>query len=97
IVLVIGTGIFGILTVVFSMQAISANNSAKSKASAAAVAARNDQKKLDEAATTKQNESPFRTYTAPAEFGSFSVSFPKTWNFSVDQEPTGNQVTLKFN
>lgn len=97
LVLGLGTVIFGILTVTFSGKAATATKTAAAKAAAAADSARTDQKKLDEDATSKANESPFRSYTAPQKYGTFVINFPKDWSSSVDEESSGTQVNLVLN
>jgi hypothetical protein len=97
VILGLGTIVFGVLTVTFSSNATTATNTAAAKALAAATTARADQKKLDDASYTIANESPFRAYTAPAQYGSFVINFPKTWSSSVDEESSGTQVDLILN
>jgi hypothetical protein len=97
VVLGLGTIGFGAATVLFSGKAATANKTLESHAATAAAKARLDQKKLDDEANTKLNESPFRSYTAPEEFGSFVVTFPKNWSSRVDQETSGTQVSLDMN
>ncbi len=97
VVLGLGTVIFGALTVTFSSKAATTAKNASAQAATAAAKARNDQKKLDETASTRAAESPFRSYTAPEEFGSFVINFPKTWSSTIDQEPSGTQVQLILN
>ncbi len=92
IVLGLGTVIFGALTVFFSTKIITVTSDANKRVTAAATNARTDQKKLDEAATALATESPFKTYTAPEELGSFVINYPKTWSNSLDQESSGTQL-----
>jgi hypothetical protein len=91
------TLIFGSLALMFSSQASTATKTLKAKTAAAATVAREEQKKADDEANTKANNSPFRAYVAPEEFGSFVVNFPKTWSSWVDQERSGTQVSLILN
>lgn len=97
IILGIGTILFGILTVVFSNKANTATATLEAQKSAAAAKARIEQQQADNVLYTKANESPFRTYEAPPEFGSFVISFPKNWSSSVSQDNSGTQVHLILN
>ncbi|MBW4061881.1 hypothetical protein HJC99_04905 [Candidatus Saccharibacteria bacterium] len=95
IVLGIGTLGFGLASVVAVGKAHSATASLASAKQAAAESAANTQKEADDKAAILANESPFRTYTAPAAFGSFAISFPKNWMISADLEDNSTtQVTL---
>lgn len=97
ILLGLGTIGFGILTVTFAGKATKATKTAAAQKATIEAKAREDQKKLDDDANAKANESPFRTYTAPQQFGSFVISFPKDWSTNIDEEPSGTQVSLVLN
>ncbi|HVQ44976.1 MAG TPA: hypothetical protein VMT30_08550 [Candidatus Saccharimonadia bacterium] len=99
LVLLLGLGTvgFGVLTLTFSSKAATATKTLEAQKAAAAAKARDEQKKTDQADFTKQNESPFRSYTAPEPFGAFVINFPKTWTSTVDEENTGTQVKLIVN
>jgi hypothetical protein len=97
IVLGLGTLGFGFLTIQFYGQANHAKSSASAQAAAAASLASQTQKKSDDVTATQANESPYRGYIAPVQFGSFRISFPKNWSSSVDEEPNGTQVSLTLN
>jgi len=97
VVLGLGTITFGILTVTFSSKAASVQKSTDQQKTAAAAKARDEQKQLDDVEFTKINESPFRAYTAPEQFGSFVINFPKNWSSYVKQQTQGAQVTLALN
>lgn len=94
IILGLGTILFGVLTVVFASSANKATTTLNTQKSAAAAAARIEQQKLDDDIHMKADESPYRAYVAPVEFGSFTINFPKNWSSYVDQEATGKQVQL---
>ena len=94
VILGLGTLIFGLLTIMYASQAATATKILETEKTEAAEAAREEQKKLDEAEFAKINASPFRSYTAPPEFGSFTINFPKSWSSSVIHEATGKQVQL---
>jgi hypothetical protein len=96
-VLGLGALTFAVLTVVFYSQATTATKTLNTQKAAAAAKARADQQKADDAANTIANESPFRSYLAPVEYGSFEIKFPKDWSSSVDQEGSGTQVDLIIN
>ncbi len=90
-----GTLLFAVLAIVAFNQAGTAKKTLEQQKKAAAEAARADQKKVDERAYEIASESPFRSYVAPLEYGSFEIKFPKNWSSSVDQNQNGaNQVTL---
>ncbi len=97
IILGLGAVIFGALTITFYSKAATATNTLTAQKAAAAAQARADQQKADEIANTLASESPFRSYTAPTEFGAFEIKFPKNWSSTVDQEPNGTQVNLVLN
>jgi len=81
----------------FSNQASTAQKTLTQQKAVAAAAARDDQKKIDDINYTKVNESPFRAYTAPEEFGSFIVNFPKNWSSYAKEQSSGTQVSLALN
>ena len=94
--------VFGVAAIGFAIFGVAAYNDAgTAKATlteqkkAAATAAADDQKKKDDQANEIANESPFRSYVAPIEYGSFEIKFPKNWSATVDQERSQlNQVTM---
>jgi hypothetical protein len=93
----IGTVAFAAMTFVFYSRAQLVSKDVSGQKAAAAAVARADQKKADDAAYIIANESPYRSYVAPTEFGSFEIKFPKSWSASVDQEKSGTQVKLTLN
>jgi hypothetical protein len=93
----LGTLVFGVMALTASAQVASSTKNAKSQADAAAAKARADQQKADEDAAAQAGESPYRSYVAPVEFGSFEIKFPKTWSSYVDQENFATQVNLVLN
>ena len=97
VVLGLGTVGFGAATVVFSGKASTATKNLESAKATAVAKAKADQKKQDDIDNTRAAESPFRAYTAPEEYGSFVINFPKTWASYVDQETSGTQVSLAVN
>lgn len=96
-VLGIGALIFAILTVVFYSQATKATKTLEEQKAAAVTKAKAEQKRADDIANTLANESPYRSYVAPVEYGSFEIKFPKNWSGYVDQQRTGVQVSLVVN
>jgi hypothetical protein len=96
-VLGLGALLFAVLTLMFYNKATVATNTANQQKAKAAADAKTEQKKADDLANTQANESPFRQYQAPAEFGSFQINFPKNWSSYVDQEASGTQVKLILN
>jgi hypothetical protein len=96
-ILGLGAVIFAIMTAVFYNKATTATTTLNAQKANAAEKAKIQQKKDDDQANTIANESPFRSYFAPVEFGSFEIKFPKNWSGYVDHEPTGTQVSLLLN
>lgn len=97
VLLGLGTVIFGVLTIFYAGKATTSAATLNTKIATAAKAAADAQKVADDTAYTKQNESPYRSYTAPNEYGSFTISFPKNWSSYVDHEAQGKQVSLALN
>jgi hypothetical protein len=95
-------GFLAVGVLIFAVIAISATGTAKkatttlnAQKTAAATAARDDQKKIDKQAADIAAESPYRSYIAPLEYGSFEIKFPKNWSGYVEQNKTGDtQVSL---
>jgi hypothetical protein len=97
LIFAIGTLVFGIMAIANYNQAQVAQKTVNKQVSAAVAKAKETQKQLDDEANMQANESPYRAYTAPVEYGSFEIKFPKVWASYVDQEPTGKQVSLALN
>lgn len=92
------TLIFASLFLYFYAQAQTANSSLSQAKKEAATAARADQKKADALSQEIALESPFRSYQAPDEFGSFNVKFPKNWSARLSESASGQvQVNLSVN
>ncbi len=97
--------IIGLTTVIFAglflyyySQAKTATNILDQAKKEASTAARAEQKKADSAAQEVALESPFRSYQAPDEFGSFNVKFPKNWSARLAESAPGQvQVNLSVN
>ncbi len=96
-VLGLGTVGFGLLAVTSYNAASVATKTLSTQKLEAANAAKDAQKKVDDQANTIASESPFRSYFAPVQFGSFEIKFPKNWSGYVDQEQSGTQVQLVLN
>ena len=95
VVLGLGSLAFGILAVVAFSKANTATTTLNAQRKAAADSARSDQKKIDQTAAELASESPFRSYVAPIEYGSFEIKFPKNWSGTVTENRSGTiQVTL---
>jgi hypothetical protein len=98
VVLAVGTVGFGIVAVVGFSKANTATTTLQAQRQAAADSARADQKKVDQAATELASESPFRSYVAPVEYGSFEIKFPKNWSGYVSEARADTvQVSLIIN
>jgi hypothetical protein len=84
---VLGAGAmaFAIMSIVAFDQASKAKTTLEAQKTQAAAAAREDQKKKDQQAAEIASESPFRSYIAPLEFGSFEIKFPKNWSGYAQQ------------
>jgi hypothetical protein len=96
-VLGLGAVAFGITTITFYSKAQTATNTLEAQKAVAVTKAKADQKKVDDEANTVANESPFRSYVAPVEYGSFEIKFPKNWSGYVIQDKNGTQVNLTIN
>ncbi len=97
ILLGLGALAFGILTVIFYAQATSAKKTAATATAAAVTKAKADQKQADQQASAIAAGLPFRSYTAPSQFGSFEIKYPKDWSAYVVQQSTGTQISLTLN
>lgn len=85
----------GVTAVLAFNQANTANNRVEQQKKAAADAARAEQKQLDQQAAEVAGQTPYRSYIAPVEYGSFEVKFPKNWSALVAEErSSGTQVSL---
>lgn len=96
-VLGLGAIVFAILTITFYNKASVATNTLEQQKADAVTKAKAEQQKADDEANTIANESPFRSYVAPVEYGSFEIKFPKNWSGWVDHEQVGTQVNLVLN
>lgn len=95
VVLGLGTIIFGLAAITSSGQAHTAKTTLANAKQTAATQAAQAQKQTDAQAAEDAAESPYQTYTAPDDYGSFVISFPKNWSSAVDLEDNAqNQVTL---
>ncbi len=98
VVLGLGAALFATLAIVSFGQAHRAKADANATKLAAATAARTDQEAKDTIAARQSNESPFRSYLAPNEYGGFEIKFPKNWSSSIDEEASSTtQVALLIN
>jgi len=98
VVFALGAIGFGVAAIWAFGQANTAKSTLNQQKQAAADAAKAEQKAADEQAAIAAAESPFRSYKAPDEFGSFEIKFPKDWSASADEERSGStQVALTLN
>lgn len=96
-VLGVTTVALGIAAIVAFNQASTAKNTAEQQKKIATEAARADQKQQDQRAAEIAAETPFRSYIAPLEYGSFEIKFPKNWSATATEERAGStQVALVF-
>jgi hypothetical protein len=93
-VLGFGVLLFGGLSIYAFSVANKATTTLNQQKQAAADAARADQKKTDERAYEIAAESPFRSYIAPIEYGSFEIKFPKSWSAFVQEHRHGNSQVI---
>ena len=88
----------GLLSLVAFNQASAAKKISGVKTQAVIEAAVKAQALKDAAATELASESPFRSYVAPVEYGSFEIRFPKNWSATVQENRNGTaQVSLVAN
>ena len=98
VVLSIATLIFAGLFIFSYAQATSAKSSLNAAKQKAAQDAAAKQKLTDAAASAAALESPYRSYKAPTEFGSFTVNFPKSWSSRVAETADAQvQVNMSAN
>lgn len=61
-------------------------NNADEKINAAKESAKSEQKKLDEAAALEREKVPTKTFSGPADLGSVTFQYPKTWSAYVARQ-----------
>lgn len=94
-VLGLTTAALGATAIVAFNQASTAKNTVEQQKKTATDAARADQKTQDQRAAEIAAESPFRSYIAPLEYGSYEIKFPKNWSGSVIEDRNAQtQVAL---
>lgn len=94
----VGFVLFAVLSLYAFSTAHTATATLTSQKQAAASAAAEMQKKTDAAAVLNASESPFRPFTAAADFGGFVINFPKNWSGAASESTqTTNQVVLTLN
>lgn len=69
-------------------------NNSDQKVSAAVTKAKSDQKTEDETSFIEREKLPTRTYTGPADLGSVSFQYPKTWSVYVAKQSTELEAYL---
>lgn len=69
-------------------------NNSDQKVAAAVADAKKEQQSADEAAFTEREKLPTRSYTGPADLGSVTFSYPKTWSVYVNKQSTSLEVYL---
>jgi len=67
-------------------------NNTDDKISTAVASAKADQKKIDEAAALEREKVPTKTYTGPADFGTVTFQYPKTWSVYVADQRSSLQA-----
>ncbi len=72
-------------------------NNTDSKIAVAVMAARKQQQAVDGAYYQNQLKYPLANYTGPADYGSISVDYPKTWSAYVDTTSNNYLVDGYFN
>ncbi len=66
-------------------------NNVDQKIAAATEVAKAEQKVADQKIFDEEEKDPYKTFTGPAEFGSISISYPKTWDVYADIKTTGGE------
>lgn len=69
-------------------------NNSDQKVAAAVEKAKSDQKTADETSFIEREKLPTRTYTGPADLGSVSFQYPKTWSVYVAKQTTELEAYL---
>jgi len=93
-----GLILFAILSIYGFSVAHKATVTLNAQEAAAASAAQKVQKQSDAKAELAATESPYRSYTAPGDFGSFVIYFPKNWSgYAQTNTSSQEQVNLALN
>jgi hypothetical protein len=96
--LAFGLILFAVLSIYGFSVAHKATTTLDQQKATAAATAQVAQKKSDAAAAKTASESPYRSYTAPADFGSFAIFFPKNWSgYAQTSTSDQTQVNLALN
>lgn len=64
----------------------SASSDLDSKIEAAVLEANKEQENLLRAEFDEQEKKPYKTFTGPADYGSLSFQYPKTWSVYIDKD-----------
>lgn len=85
--------LFGILAIVAYRSSTDARDTLDSQVATARQDSAAKQKKIDEEANIKANQLPYRTYTAEAVDGGFTLQIPKSWSLYAGHN-NGNTTQL---
>ncbi len=85
--------LFGVMAVLAYRSSSSATENLDSQVATARQDSAAKQKKLDDEANVKANESPYRTYTAEAVDGGFQLQIPKSWSLYAGHN-SGSTIQL---
>jgi hypothetical protein len=94
----LGLLLFAFLSIVSFSAAHKATTTLDQQKQLAATTAQAAQKKADAKTQLAAVESPYRSYTAPNDFGSFVIYFPKNWSgYAQTSTQDQTQVNLALN
>jgi hypothetical protein len=94
----IGTVLFGALAVVAFNQRNQSQATIDNQITRAVTKAKADQKKASDEQHAKENQLPYRTYTAAQADGAFQLQIPKNWSLYAERANVGQtQLTLIAN
>lgn len=87
VLLLIGAGIFGYWAYTGREDY---KNNVDQKVSAAVTLARQQEAAVKEEEFIQREKLPFRTYNGPGDFGSITISYPKTWSAYISDDGSGS-------
>ncbi|MCL2174249.1 hypothetical protein FWH58_03110 [Candidatus Saccharibacteria bacterium] len=102
-VFLIATIIFAVLAVGLGigfgwayLQMIDHRDNADEKVAAAVAAAKNEQKQADKKQFDEEYKKPNDVFTGPADYGSVSFEYPKTWSVYIDKDGVNSSEYVAY-
>ena len=95
VVLLVLSIVLGALAIVYIGKFNKAQTNVNQQKNEAAVQAKAEQKKIDQAEFAEESKKPYRTYQAPVVLGAIKVEFPKDWNvYAIEDEGSPKQLDV---